>query len=311
MERAQLTTSASREPYVLVTPTRNNEDTIGTTIATVVAQTRRPAAWVIVSDGSTDRTEEIVASFAEAHHFIRLVRRPVRGARGFGSKVAAFNVGYAHVGDVDHEFVGNLDADVALPPDYFERILAAFAEDTRLGLAGGAIIEYRDGERSPLRMSANSVAGAVQLFRRACFEETGGFVPLPLGGEDSSVEIMARARGWGVRTLFEVPVLHHGRVGSRNGSSTKARFAKGVTNYLLGYDPWFHASASLYRMSDRPYILGGASMLAGYLWAALQRRPRTVSDESIQFLRAEQRRRLARTIRGRSPVAILRYGGQE
>lgn len=290
--------------YALITPTRNNADTIGATLASVTRQTVPPVRWIIVSDGSSDRTEEIVDAWAERHPFIRLIRRSSGEAGGFGSKVKAFNVGLSALRDVPHELVGNLDADVSFAPEYFERLLQAFAEDPSLGVAGGAIVEEVGGQTWPQRISANSVAGAVQLFRRQCFEETGGFVPLPLGGEDSTVEIMARARGWTVRTLFELPVAHQGRVGVRNGRASQARFRKGVTNYLLGYDPLFHAAVSLYRMGDRPYVVGGLSMLCGYGWAALRRPPRAVPEEGVRFLRAEQRRRLAGTLAGRAPVRV-------
>ena len=264
---------ANRGRYVIVTPTKDNAASIGATLASVVAQTERPARWVIVSDGSTDGTDDIVRACADVHPFIRLIRRPAAEAVGYGSKVAAFNVGRQSLVDVDYEFVGNLDADVSFEPDYFQRLLDTFASNPSLGVAGGAVIEDLGRHEVAQRISANSVAGAVQLFRRACFDDTGGFVALPLGGEDSSVEIMARARGWQVQTLFDLPVRHQGRIGVRNGRSTQARFRKGVTNYLLGYDPLFQAVLSAYRMRDRPYVIGGLSMFAGYVWAGLRRRP--------------------------------------
>ncbi|MDQ4090354.1 MAG: glycosyltransferase family 2 protein [Actinomycetota bacterium] len=294
----------SGRAYAVVTPTRNNADTLAETVRSVTAQSSLPVRWVIVSDGSTDGTDEIVRAAAERHPFIRLIRRSTGESGGFGSKVAAFEVGRAALADVDYEFIGNLDADVAFGPDYFERLLDAFAGDHRLGVAGGSIVEHLGDRTIPQRVSANSVAGAVQLFRRQCFDDTGGFVPLPLGGEDSTVEIMARASGWYVRTLFDLPVIHHGRIGVRNGSSIQARFCKGMTNYILGYDPAFHAAISAYRMRDRPYVVGGISMLAGYAWAALRRPPRALPDSGIRFLRAEQRRRLLGTLALRSPVRV-------
>lgn len=289
---------------MLVTPTKNNAATIGRTVGAVAAQTVLPARWVIVSDGSTDGTDEIVVAAAARHPFIRLIRRTPFEPGGFGSKVASFEVGRSAAVDVDYTFIGNVDADVSFGPYYFERLLDAFAADRRLGVAGGAIVEEAEGRRVPQRVSVNSVAGAVQLFRRQCFEETGGFVPLPLGGEDSTVEIMARSAGWRVRTLFDLPVRHHGRIGARNGGPTRVRFRKGVTNYILGYDPLFQVVISAYRMRDRPYVVGGLSMLSGYVWASLRRRPRALTDGAIRFLRSEQRQRMASTLTGRSPVHV-------
>lgn len=294
----------SRSSYVLVTPTRNNEATIGQTIMAVASQTHPPVRWIIVSDGSTDATDDVVRAGMARFPFLDLLRVDHDRTKGFASKVAAFNAGYAALAGVAHDYVGNLDADVTFDPTYFERLLAVLDGDHRLGIAGGTIVERNRTRTRRQRTSPNSVAGAVQLFRRDCFAETGGFAPLPGGGEDASAEIMARLQGWKVRTVADLEVVHHGRVGTRNGSALRAAFARGRTNYLLGYDPVFQLGVSCYRMADPPYVVGGVLMMAGFGWNAWRRPERALPQPAMAFLRREQRARV-RSIAARTVQACL------
>ncbi len=183
--------------YVLVTPARNEADFIEGTLKSVVAQTIVPEKWVIVSDGSSDATEEIVESYAKKHAYIELVVRVAGTGRDFGSKVFAFNSGYERLGGTDYSYIGNLDADVSLEPDYFERLLQHFSERPKLGIGGGAIFEAVDGKfRARAGNRIRSVAGAVQLFRKECFQEIGGYSPIETGGIDTLAEVTARMLGW-------------------------------------------------------------------------------------------------------------------
>ena len=158
--------------YVLATAAYNEERHIGHTLRSVAHQTLRPRRWVIVSDGSTDRTDEIVRSFANSHPFIELLRVEKSEAHDFASKVHALRQGFDRVRDVEYDFIGVLDADLEFEPDYFARLLAHFADEPRLGVAGGNIVQVIDGAVVPRVKNLNSVAGAVQLFRRECFERS-------------------------------------------------------------------------------------------------------------------------------------------
>ena len=293
-------------PYVLVTPARNEAANIARTIESVLAQTVPPRRWVIIDDGSSDRTAEIVRTAAGAEPDVVLLRRPASGSSDFGSKVRAFSAGVDALGGVNHEFIGNLDADVSLGGDYFERLLQRFAARPRLGLAGGAIVVDIDGRLRPRRTSTTSVAGAVQFFRRQCFEDIGGLLPLPLGGEDAAAEIMARQRGWDVETFSDLTVTHHGPVHNRQRSASAAFYSRGKVNHSLGYDPLFQAVVCGYRIADRPYVVGGALMLAGYAEAAVRRRARVLPDDAVAFLRDEQRRRLRRLLSPRRGASVGR-----
>ncbi|MBI5644308.1 MAG: glycosyltransferase family 2 protein [Deltaproteobacteria bacterium] len=274
--------------YVLITPARNEERFIEHTIRSVVSQTVRPAEWVIVSDRSTDRTDEIVNRYSREYGFIRLLRVDGDEQRNFGSKALAFTKGYLALSHTGYEFIGNLDADVTLGPDYYEDVICNFNSSPRLGIAGGIILELAGGRYEPQNNSLDSVAGAIQLFRRDCFEEIGGYLPISTGGIDSAAEISARMHGWKVRTFEHLKVYHHRLVSSGRGSVARSRFRHGITHYLLGYHPLFELVKCAYRFTERPFALGSTITLAGFTWAAIMRYERPVSEEFVKYLRREQ-----------------------
>jgi len=278
--------------YVLITPARNEEAHIEKTIQAVVAQTIRPEKWVIVSNGSTDRTDEIVARYAAQYEFIRHLSFSQDSQRHFGAKANAINAGYEILRNEELAFVGNLDADVTFAPQYYETMLARFQENPRLGIAGGIILELIDGRFSRQNISRNSVAGAIQLFRRRCYEEIGGYTPLPGGGIDAVMEILARKNGWQVQTFSEVEVLHHRRVAIGKGNVLTTRFRQGARDYRLGYHPLFYAAMCSYRVIDSPYIVGSILRMCGYYWASIRREQRPLSPDVVNYLRWEQMQRL-------------------
>lgn len=278
--------------YVLITPAKNEEAFIERTIRSVLSQTVQPNRWILVNDGSTDRTEETIRRYSEEYEFISLVTTEGAGVRHFGSKVNAFNAGYSRLAVSDYAFIGNLDADVSFELDYFEKLLLRFHENPRLGIAGGIISELIDKHYMTQKISLNSVAGAVQLFRRRCFEEIGGYVPLRFGGIDSAAEIMARAKGWEVQTFPDLKVLHHRRVMSGQGNVLRTCFRHGITHYLLGYDPVFETMRCLVRILDRPAVIGKLAVISGYFWACLRRYKRQLPADIVKHLRAEQKARI-------------------
>ncbi len=280
--------------YVLITPARNEAAFIEKTLESVVRQTIRPARWVIVSDGSTDDTDAIVARYAARHPFIELLRREADPERNFGSKVHAFNAGYERARDVQHHFVGNLDADIALPDDYYASIIARFDEDPKLGLAGGIRYDFCDGAFVLVDCARNSVGGPYQFFRRTCFDDIGGYVPLRRGGIDAVAEIKARQHGWVVRSFPETRAHHYRCTGTAKGNVFQAAYRAGMKEYVLGYDPAFELLRCAGQMRGLQGLGLGICQAAGYARAAIGRLERQMDDGFVAYLRSEQRARLRR-----------------
>ncbi|MGH1362061.1 MAG: glycosyltransferase [Calditrichia bacterium] len=279
--------------YTLITPARNEEAYLEKTIQTVIAQTILPQRWVIVSDGSTDRTDEIAGKYAAEYDFIQLIANDADAERNFGSKSKAIEYGYKQLSGIDYDYIGNLDADVAFAPNYYEQILTKFEENPKLGVAGGIRYDLVSGETFEKVMCAkNSVGGPFQLFRRECYEKIGGYLPLKYGGVDAVAETMARMHGWQVQSFDEYRVNHFRRTGTAGRGIIHARFRAGIKDYLIGYHPLFQLLRGTYHMLGSPFLIGGAAFLSGYFWAALRRLKRPVSDEFVSYLRTEQMARL-------------------
>ncbi|HNY26577.1 MAG TPA: glycosyltransferase family A protein [Candidatus Sumerlaeota bacterium] len=289
--------------YVLITPARNEEQYIETTLKAVVQQEQQPEKWVIVSDGSTDRTDKIVQGYAEKYPFIHLLRREPDSSRDFGSKVFAIRAGVSLLADVEYDFIGNLDADISFQPDYFLRILERFDQIPQLGLAGGDICELNQGEWEarnqgkwdPRKIGYDwEVAGAVQLFRHEVFESIGGYLPLSYGGEDTIAGVMVRMKGWETRTFSDIRVCHHRTMGTLEVHSQKADFRRGIMEYANGYHPLFQAARLIsgMRFSPRAHL----SRTAGYLYAMLKRVERVVPPDVVKYMYQEHMQRLGNSL---------------
>jgi glycosyltransferase involved in cell wall biosynthesis len=278
--------------YALVTPARNEAEFIGLTIESVIAQTCLPVTWVIVSDGSTDGTDEIVERYLQHHAWIRLLRIPNRHERHFAGKVYAFNAGYDLLRSVTYDVIGNLDADISLDDrDYFTFLLTEFAKNPALGVAG---TPFREGHLQYDYRFADirHVSGACQLFRRECFEVIGGYKPLRGGGIDWLAVTSARMAGWQTRTFTGMTCVHNRPMGTAQRSALVARFMLGAKDYRLGGHPVWEIFRCAYQMTTKPYVLGGLILLAGYVWASIFGRQRSIPADVIEFHRAEQMHRL-------------------
>ena len=287
----------------LITPARNEEAFIEGALRSVVAQTVPPNRWIIVSDGSTDRTDAIVRGYAERYHWIELLRLPPHADRQFAAKANAFNSGYARLAGAPFDVVGNLDADITFEPDYFEFLLGCFAGHPRLGVAGTPFVEdaSEPGDHTYGHSFANleHVSGACQLFRRECFEAVGGYVPVRGGAVDWIAVTTARMKGWETRTFLEKTCRHHRKLGTGTGTHNplRMRFHYGLKAYYVGGHPGWELLRGTFQMRKKPWVIGGGAFLAGYLWASLTRMERPVSGELMAFHRKEQMSRLRRTLR--------------
>jgi glycosyltransferase involved in cell wall biosynthesis len=278
--------------YVLITPARDEEAFIKKPLDSVCAQTALPERWVVVDDGSTDRTAEIVADYAHQHPWIELLRRPPRTERSFAGKAYAFSAGFERLRSLEFDVVANIDADISFEPDYAEFLLGKFSENPRLGVCGTAV---REQHFDPLKDSfyhAQDVIGSCQFFRRACFEDIGGYTPIELGGIDWVAVRSARLKGWETRSFTEKRCYHHRVMGTAAKGILKARFDYGREDYCLGNHPFWQIFRVTYQMTKRPYVLGGLALLTGYVYALSSRMERPVSQELLAFHRREQLSRL-------------------
>jgi biofilm PGA synthesis N-glycosyltransferase PgaC len=285
--------------YVLITPARDEARFIELTIKSVLSQTVRPLRWVIVSDGSTDGTDEIVSKYAADFPWIELIRMPERRERNFAAKVSAFNAGYAKLRHLDYEVIGNLDGDLSFEDDYFRFLLQKLAEDPALGLVGTPFEDSSIHAYDYRFVGIDHVSGCCQLFRRNCFEEIGGYVPVRGGGVDSIAVITARMKGWKTRTFTEKTCLHHRSLGTAEQGLLATRFRQGVKDYSLGSHPVWELFRTFYQMTKKPFIIGGSLVLFGYLWSLIRHADRPVSSELVAFRRLEQIGRLKMFLTGK------------
>ena len=227
----------TRPDYVLVTPARNEARFIDSTIQAVIAQTVRPLRWAIVSDGSTDGTDEIVSRYAAQHDWIELVRMPERTERHFAGKVYAFNAGLERMKGLPYRVLASLDADITFDSDYFAFLLDKLAADPRLGLVGTPYKDTTDEMYDYRFMSTDHVSGACQVFRRECFEEIGGYVPSRGGCIDTIAALTARSKGWKTRTFTEKISFHHRVIGTAEKGPIHSRFILGKRDWAIGNHP--------------------------------------------------------------------------
>lgn len=285
--------------YVLITPARNEEAHIEKTIQSVAAQTVQPVKWVIVSDGSIDRTDEIVKRHFARHPWIELVRLTDLRDRTFAAKVDCFNAGYDRVRKEQYQVIGNLDADISFEKGYFEFLLRKFSEIPDLGVAGTPFREENGyNTMTDSFEGGRHVAGGCQLFRRECFEEIGGYTPVKGGGIDWIAVTTARMKGWKTVSFPEKYFFHHRGLGTAKRNSLGASFDYGRKDYYLGGHPLWEIMRVAYRMTKRPFVIGGLALMGGYLSGMIKRIERPVSKDLMRFHRQEQMEKLAEIVRG-------------
>jgi glycosyltransferase involved in cell wall biosynthesis len=278
--------------YVLMTAAHNEEADIERTIQSVLAQTIRPVRWLIVSDNSTDRTNEIVQRYADQHSFIcfhRVTRAP---GRDFASKIVALRSGEHLLQGASYEFIGNMDADLSVEPTYFEDLMRQFEAHPRLGLAGGFVYEEVNGKfESRVVNRVYSVAHAAQLVRRECYEAIGGYAVLRYGGEDWHAQTSARMKGWDAQSIPELKIFHHRPTGGAS-SFYRSAFRLGKLDYSFGTYFLFELIKCAGRLFKGPMLIGGLIRMVGYLDSYMRREPFLLSPELVAYLRKEQRERM-------------------
>ena len=264
------------------------------TLDSVVAQSVLPAKWIVVDDGSTDATPAILAEYADRHDWIQIVTRKDRGRRSVGPGVVeAFYDGYSHIEGEDYEFLCKLDLDLRLPEKYFEILLDRMKADPRLGTCSGKpYLKLDDGSLVSERIGDEMSAGMTKFYRATCFREIGGFVrEVMWDGIDCH---KARMLGW-IATSWDEPDLRftHLRImGSSQDNILVGRMRNGFGQYFMGTGFIYLAATAVFRMTRRPYVIGGLAILWGYVRSALKGDARFDDPEFRVFLRSYQCRTL-------------------
>jgi biofilm PGA synthesis N-glycosyltransferase PgaC len=274
--------------FVVITPVRNEAGRIAATIEAMLAQTLRPAQWIVVDDGSSDATAQIVGEAASSHPWIQLLRRRDRGFRRPGTGVMeAFHDGLREVRDPDWEFLGKLDGDLSFAPDYFERCLERFRADPKLGIGGGVVCSPGAGATIPESRGdpAFHVRGATKIYRRACWEAIGGLIGTT--GWDTMDEVKANMLGWRTASFQGLNVVQSRKTGGADGV-WRNYFKNGRANYIVGYHPLFMAAKCLKRMGERPYGLVALALGCGFVSAYLRGVPRPRERDVVRYLRHQQ-----------------------
>jgi biofilm PGA synthesis N-glycosyltransferase PgaC len=280
------------DSYVLISPVKNEEGYVEQTLQSVLAQTVKPVRWIIVDDGSSDRTPEILRRYAQQADWIQILTLDHTQSRQPGTPVVhAFRKGYELVGRETAQFVVKLDCDVKLPPDYFESLVAQFAKDSALGIASGVYLEEQEGNRwQPVPMPPYHAAGASKMMRAECYRQIGGFVQSP--GWDTVDEIRAQVQGWKTRHFEDIQFYHLKREGSGIGSLATS-VMHGRVYYLTGGGKIFFFLKILHRMtSERPYLLSGLALLWGFLKAMVTGQRKLVTNEEARFYARRLNRRI-------------------
>jgi glycosyltransferase involved in cell wall biosynthesis len=269
--------------YIAITPAKDEERYIERTLRSMTEQSHLPLQWILVDDGSSDQTCEIIQKYADAHPFIRLLRADTRTKRATGTaEITAFYRGFDLVRNDSFDCIVKLDADLSFEPDYFERIMAHFDQDPRLGVASGIYLEqHSENDWREVTMPSYHAAGASKVVRKACFEEIGGFIEKR--GWDTVDEIRAISRDWRTGHFSELKMKHWKPEGTGMGL-VRTCYMHGEIYYRTRGDELFFVLKFLRRLANAPIAIGGLAMLWGYVHAALKRlEPLVTPDEAVRY----------------------------
>jgi glycosyltransferase involved in cell wall biosynthesis len=301
-------TSTPVVPLAIISPVRDEAQYVRKTLDAMVAQTVQPEEWLFVDDGSNDDTRAIIESYATDHRWIRVVSRDNRGFRQLGAGViAAFDFGRDRLRNQDYEYIAKLDGDMSFPPRYLEIMLNTLQSDPKLAAVSGKVFRPESQGYTEEFMIDEMVAGQFKLYKRAAFDDIGGFTQTILW---DGIDIH-RCRMKGYKTLSfhdpEARLVHHRLMGSSDANVYKGRMRLGRGIWFMGYHPLYAIASGLFRAHERPYVIGGLIIIASYFYAAIRREPRFDDREFIRELQRWQLEQLLklpnRLIRRKKSIA--------
>ncbi len=276
--------------YVIVSPVRDEEQYLLKTLESIVGQTIQPAEWIIVNDGSRDRTGQIANDYAKQYPWISVLHKADRGQRVPGSGVMeAFYYGYESLRSQNWDFIVKLDGDVGLAPDYFEKCFDHFAKDSRLGIGGGRMYRIKNDRLELEDHPVFHVRGPIKLYKAACWSAIGGLVKAP--GWDTADELKANMLGWHTCTFPEIQVIHYRPTGAAQGA-WKDGVKNGRADYIIGYHPLFMTAKCLKRLFQPPYLIDAIAHGYGFMTGYWKKIPRVEDRALIHYIRSQQMRRL-------------------
>lgn len=296
-------TSKTVVSLTIISPVRDEAKYVRHTLDAMLAQTVLPQEWLFVDDGSTDDTRAIIESYAARNPWIRVISRDDRGFRQLGSGViAAFNFGRERLANAEYRYIGKLDGDMSFTPRYLELMLARLQDDSKLAAVSGKVFRPEGTGFVEEFIIDEMVAGQFKLYRREAFDDIGGFTQTILW---DGIDIH-RCRMKGYRTLSfhdpEARLIHHRLMGSSDANVFKGRVRLGRGIWFMGYHPLYAVASGLFRMHERPYVIGGLTIIAGYLYAAVRGDVRYEDDNFVRDLRSWQLQQLKAL-----PTKLFRY----
>lgn len=305
-----MTDPPARKPLaqrlLLISPVRDEAGHVDAVVAGVESQTRPPDLWIVVDDGSRDGTRQRFLAHAERLPYLRVVATPDGSERDGGDRLMAagperaWNFGLRQAGAEGFTHLGKLDGDIVMPPQYLEEMLARFATDAQLGMAGGAIVEPEGEGWRLLRTPPDQVTAPARIYSQVCLEAIGG-MPERLGA-DVITTTYARMKRFRTATFADLQVQHLRHIGTAQGA-LRGRARHGAYQYIVHYSVlWIALRSLMVAIRFRPYGLSGLWFFGGYVGAALRRVERVEDHEFRAFMRAEQRARLRRALRRALPA---------
>jgi hypothetical protein len=282
---------------LVISPVRNESAHIERVARAVAAQELRPTAWIVVDDGSTDRTVELLRPFQAELPFLTVVATasaPGVDPLAEGAAPRAFNAGLERAAGSTFTHIMKLDGDVELPPTYLRELLACFDADPQLGIACGDLLEESPGGLRRIAIPPHHVHGALKCYTRACFESIGGIQERL--GWDTIDETYARMHGFRTRSFRQITALHHRPLGSATGR-LRGRARHGECAYIAHFGLLWVSLRSVKIARQKPIGLSGLAFLFGYVRAAARRVERVPDPSFRAFARRELRRRLIRISR--------------
>lgn len=272
--------------YLLITSAYNEAAFIAQTIESISKQDILPVQWIIVDDGSTDGTCDIVSHYQEKFPYISLRTGKKKNRHDFSHKSNALNSVLSNVDMSQYDYIGILDADITLPSAYYSKMMHIFADNPKLGVCGGVLKDRIQGRDIYRKSSKTSVSGGIQFFRKRCLLDIGMNIPvMRYGGEDTMSEIYARMQGWEVRSFFDITGTHHRLTGSTTGNIIVSHYKLGIRDYHLGASVLFEFGKCISRIAVFPVFIGAVARLCGFLYCRMRLKKRDIKPEALAFIR--------------------------